>query len=136
MSDFNAQVIEEFRANKGVVGGFFQDANVTLLHHKGRRSGREMITPLLYMPYEGSYVLMGSAGGAQKTPDWFLNIEAADEVTIEVGEQTLTVKPVIFRQGPEWLRIYTKFAEYWPDLHKYEEQTERRFPFARLDPVT
>ncbi|MCE7004007.1 nitroreductase family deazaflavin-dependent oxidoreductase [Kibdelosporangium philippinense] len=135
MSDFNDQVIAEFRDNKGTVGGFFANAHVTLLHHKGRKSGRDMITPLIYLPVDGSYVLIGSAGGAKKVPEWFNNVAAADEVQIEVGEQTVTAKPTIVRQGPEWLRIYTMFADYWPDVHKYEENTDRRFPFARLDPV-
>ncbi|ONI79853.1 hypothetical protein ALI144C_24290 [Actinosynnema sp. ALI-1.44] len=135
LSDFNNQVIEEFRANKGVVGGHFANAHVALVHHVGRKSGQERITPLLYLPYDGAYVFMGSAGGAPKTPAWFLNLEAADTVTIEVGEQTLTTKPTIIRQGPEWLRIYTQFTQYWPDIYTYEEKTERRFPFARLDPV-
>lgn len=145
MSDYKAiegqfdeagrHTIAEFRANKGIVGGHFADAHVTLLHHTGRKSGRERITPLIYLPYEGGYVLMGSAGGAKKTPDWFFNVEAATEVRFEVGDQLLRAKPVVFRQGPEWLRIYIQFTDYWPDIYKYEETTERRFPFVRLDVV-
>ncbi|ALG10092.1 nitroreductase/quinone reductase family protein [Kibdelosporangium phytohabitans] len=135
LSDFNGQVIEEFRANNGAVGGFFAHAHVALLHHVGRRSGQERITPLIYLPDEGAYVLMGSAGGAPKTPEWFLNVEAADVVTIEVGDRTITTRPTIVRHGPEWLRLYTRFTRYWPDIHTYEEKTERRFPLARLEPV-
>ena len=93
MSSLNEQIVAEFRANGGVVrdalGGFFKGIHLLLLHHVGRRSGQEHLTPLLYVDDGGSLVLVGSNGGAEKEPLWFANVEAMSEVTIEVGERTL-----------------------------------------------
>jgi deazaflavin-dependent oxidoreductase (nitroreductase family) len=135
MSEFNDTVIAEFRANKGVVGGFFANADVVLLHVKGRRTGRDLVTPLIYLADGDDFVLLGSNGGAASEPLWFGNVEAADTVRIEVGERTLTATPVVLRDGPEREALYSRFAEYWPDVHKYEQNTERPFPLVRLVPT-
>jgi deazaflavin-dependent oxidoreductase (nitroreductase family) len=136
MSEFNDTVIAEFRANKGVVGGFFANATMLLLHVKGRKSGRELVTPLLYLSDGDDYVLLGSNGGAEREPLWFGNVEAAETVQIEVGERTLTAKPVVLREGPERDALYSRFVEYWPDARdKYELNTDRPFPLVRLVPV-
>jgi deazaflavin-dependent oxidoreductase (nitroreductase family) len=135
MSDFNSQVIEEFRANNGVVGGHFEGAHLALVHTVGRRTGTERLMPLLYLPDGDSYVLVGSAGGAEKEPSWVENIAAMPEVTIEVGERSLTTKPTLLRDGPEREQLYAKYVEYWPDLLQYQTRTERSFPLIRLDPV-
>ncbi len=135
MNDFNRQVIEEFRANRGVVGGHFAGAKVLLLHHVGRRSGAERTTPLLYLPDGDAYVLVGSAGGAEKEPAWVANVAAMPEVTVEVGEETRTVVPTVLRDGPERAALYRRFVEYWPDLLEYETHTDRTFPLVRLTPA-
>ena len=135
MSEFNDNVIAEFRANKGVVGGFFASAEMLLLHVRGRRSGRELVTPLLYLADGDDYVLLGSNGGAPSEPLWFGNVEAADTVRIEVGERTFTAKPTVLREGAERDALYARFAEYWPDVRKYEQGTERPFPMVRLVPT-
>jgi deazaflavin-dependent oxidoreductase (nitroreductase family) len=135
MDDYNAQVIEEFRANRGVVGGHFEGAHVVLVHTVGRRSGKKVIKPLLYLPDDDAFLLVGSAGGAEKEPQWVANLEAMGEVTIEVGERTLTAKPTVLRDGPERDRLYPRFIEYWPDLLEYQTHTDRTFPVVRLDPL-
>jgi deazaflavin-dependent oxidoreductase (nitroreductase family) len=135
MNDFNTQVIEEFRANAGVVGGHFENANLLLLHTIGRRTGAERVTPLLYLADADSYVLVGSNGGAEKEPAWVANVAAMPELTIEVGEQKRTVRPTILRDGAERARLYARLAEYWPDVREYETHTDRLFPLIRLDPV-
>lgn len=135
MSDFNAQVIEEFRANRGVVGGHFEGVHMALVHTVGRRSGKKVIKPLLYLPDGDALVLVGSAGGTEEEPRWVANLEAMSEVTVEVGERTLTAKPTVLRDGPERDRLYPRFVEYWPDLLEYQTHTDRTFPLIRLDPL-
>lgn len=135
MSDFNTQVIDEFRANRGVVGGHFEGVHVALVHIVGRRSGKKVIKPLLYLPDGDALVLVGSGGGAEKEPQWVANLEAMGEVTIEVGDRTLNAKPTALRDGPERDRLYPRFVEYWPDLLEYQTHTDRTFPLVRLDPL-
>ena len=133
---FNEQVIAEFRANKGIVGGHFKAARLLLLHHVGRRTGKQYVLPALYLRDGDSFLMVGSNGGAEKEPAWVANLEAMSEVTVEVGEETLTVRPSCFRERtPERERLYARLAEYWPDLREYEKNADRTFPVIRLDPV-
>ena len=75
MSSFNEQVIAEFRANAGVVGGHFEGKHLLLLHTIGRRTGQERVIPLVYTTVGDSYVVAGSQGGAEKDPLWVANVE-------------------------------------------------------------
>ena len=139
MTELNDQVVAEFRVNAGVVvdamGGHFKTVHLLLLHNTGRRSGRLYVTPLLYVEHGDSYVLIGSNGGAEKEPAWVGNVAAMPEVVIEVGEQTLTAKPTILREGPEWDRLHAAAVAYWPDILEYQTHTTRTFPLIVLDPI-
>lgn len=131
---FNEQVITEFRANKGVVGGHFQGVSLLLLHHTGRRTGKRYVLPMLYLSDGDSFLIAGSNGGHVKEPAWVANLEMMPETTVEVGEETLIVKPEFFRgRTPERELLYAKLVDYWPDFLKYEENTDRVFPVIRLD---
>lgn len=120
MADWNKGVIEEFRANEGKVGGYFEGATVLLLHTIGRRSGKDHVTPLVYLPDGERWAVIGSKGGAPADPDWVRNLEANGEATIEVGTETIPVRPTqILRGGPEWDGLYARqvarregFADY------------------------
>ena len=81
-ADFNAQVIEEFRAKGGRVGGMFEGLPILLLHHTGAKSGTERVNPLAYLADDGRYVVIASKGGAPKTPAWYHNLRAHPRVKI------------------------------------------------------
>jgi deazaflavin-dependent oxidoreductase (nitroreductase family) len=140
MSEANDAVIAEFRANAGVVreamGGHFKDVHLLLLHNVGRRSGRELVNPLLYITDGDNYALVGSNGGQSDVdPHWVGNLEAMQEAVIEVGERTLKVKPTVLRDSAERDRLYKAYVEYWPDLLEYETHTTRPFPVILLEPI-
>jgi deazaflavin-dependent oxidoreductase (nitroreductase family) len=139
VSDLNNGVIAEFRANRGVVteamGGHFKDTTVTLVHHAGRRTGKEYVQPLLCMSDGGSYVLVGSNGGDGKEPLWVRNLEAMPQTAIELGERTIKVKPRVLRDGAERDRLHEEFTKFWPDLREYEKHTDRAFPVVVLEPI-
>jgi deazaflavin-dependent oxidoreductase (nitroreductase family) len=141
MTDMNTQIIEAFRANAGVLGddvagGHFTGKRLLLLHHVGRVSGTERVTPLVAANDGDAYLVVGSMGGAPKDPDWVANIEdGSGETTIEVGDQTLRATTTVVRPGSsEWERLYGIWAAYWPDAKEYEKNTDRKFPVVRLDP--
>jgi deazaflavin-dependent oxidoreductase (nitroreductase family) len=90
-SDFNAQIIEEFRANEGRVGGPFEGLPLLLLHHTGAKSGKRYINPLAYQADNGRYVIFASKGGAPTNPGWYYNLRANPDTTIEVGTETIPV---------------------------------------------
>ena len=83
VADWNKGIIEEFLANGGKVGGYFDGATVLLLHTIGRRSGKDHVTPLVYLPDGERWAVVGSKGGAPADPDWVRNLEANGEATIE-----------------------------------------------------
>jgi F420H(2)-dependent quinone reductase len=74
--DWNQKIIEEFRANKGIVGGPFEGATLTLVHHKGAKSGKERINPLVYQQADSGYAIFASKAGATTNPDWYYNLVA------------------------------------------------------------
>ena len=137
MTSWNDQIIEDFRTNAGVVGGHFEGKRLVLLHHVGRRSGQERVTPLVGASDGDSYLVCGSLGGAEEDPLWVANIEAGSgETTIEVGDRTQRAKTTVVRSSsPEWERLYGIWKAYWPDAAQYETKTSRKFPIVRLDPV-
>jgi deazaflavin-dependent oxidoreductase (nitroreductase family) len=138
MSELDDAVIAEFRANGGVVtesmGGHFKNTILALVHHVGRRSGKEHTTPLLCMADGDNYVLLGSNGGAQAEPQWVANLAAMTETTIELGQRTFTARPTVLREGAEHERLYAKVTEFWPDVTSYERNTDRRFAVVVLEP--
>ena len=123
--DWNAQVIDEFRKNAGQVGGMFAGAPVTLLHHVGRKSGRETVSPVMYLSAEddpATIYVFASYAGAKSNPGWYYNLTAAGTGTIEVGAETfdVTIEEIT---GVKRDRIYAKQASRYPGFAEYEQKT-------------
>ncbi len=130
--DFNQQVIEEFRANKGRVGGYFEGARLLLLTTTGARTGRPHTTPVGYLPDGGDRVLViASAAGAPKHPAWFHNLRANPRVTIESGAFTYEARAVVL-DGEERDRAFARAVEADPGWAAYQEKTERVIPVVAL----
>jgi deazaflavin-dependent oxidoreductase (nitroreductase family) len=133
MASFNDTMIEDFRANGGVLGGPFEGTSTLLLHTPGRRSGKEFVNPLVAAPYGDSYIVCGSSGGAPQDPQWVANLEAVDgPVTIELNAGPTLADHRVVRPGrdEDWDRLYGIWRSYWPDAATYEKQTDRKFPVA------
>lgn len=132
-SDFNAQIIEEFRANHGRVGGRFENMPLLLLHHVGARSGQPRVNPVAYQRDGERYVIFASKAGAPSNPGWYHNLKAHPEVTIEVGDETLDVV-ASEAQGEERERLFRAQAERSPQFAEYQQGTERVIPVMLLTP--
>ena len=134
--DWNAQTIAEFRDNEGRVGGVFEGAPLVLLHHSGRTSGREYVTPLMYLPHEtepDSIYIFATRGGAPINPDWYYNLTASGGGSVERGSETYTVT-VHELTGAERDRIYAEQARRYPGFAEYARQTAgiRTIPVLEL----
>ena len=130
MSDFNDQVIADFRQHGGKPGGYFANAPVLLLHATGARSGEERVSPLMYLQQEanGPWHIFASYGGAPKNPAWFHNLVAHPDVDIEVGDGTTIDRiPVRARvlEEDERAAVYAEQARRFPQFAEYEEKTTR-----------
>jgi deazaflavin-dependent oxidoreductase (nitroreductase family) len=120
-SNWNQQVITEFRANGGQVGGGFTGAPMVLVHHVGRKSGKEYVTPLVYLPKEGddgSIYIFASKAGAPAHPDWYHNLVEAGQTTVEVGGSTYPVT-VTELSGDERDRVYAEQVQRMPGFGDY-----------------
>ena len=124
MSDWNQNVIEEFRANDGKVGGVFEGAPLLLLHHTGAKTGTERVTPLMYQAVEGGVAVFASKGGADENPDWFYNITANPDTKIEIGSEIKAVQARVVEGTPSET-IWENQKRDWPQFAEYEEKTSR-----------
>ncbi|MFF3442699.1 nitroreductase/quinone reductase family protein [Streptosporangium sp. NPDC002721] len=130
--DFNQQIIEEFRANGGKIGGPFEGARLLLLTTVGARSGAPHTTPLGYLPDGGERVLViASAGGAPNHPAWFHNLVANPLVTVEDGIFTYEARAVVL-EGAERDRLFARAAEADPGWADYQAKTTRVLPVVAL----
>ncbi|HTW19573.1 MAG TPA: nitroreductase/quinone reductase family protein [Mycobacteriales bacterium] len=135
-NDFNTSVIEQFRANEGRVGGPFDGAPIVLLHHSGRKSGSEFISPMMYLADpadDGLIYVFASKAGAPTNPDWYYNAIAAGRAVVEVGTETYPVT-VTELTGADRDRIYAEQASRYPGFAEYAEKTEgvRTIPVLAL----
>jgi deazaflavin-dependent oxidoreductase (nitroreductase family) len=123
--DWNTQIINEFRANGGRVGGNFEGAPMVLVHHTGRKSGKHTVTPMMYLPDENdpdTIYVFASKAGAPTNPAWYHNLTAAGSAEIEVGTETRTVN-VTEITGDDRDRIYREQARRYPGFAEYEQKT-------------
>ena len=135
-TDWNSKTIAEFRANEGRVGGPFEGAPMVLVHHRGRKSGREYVNPLMYLPHDADDSIIrvfATKGGAPTNPDWYDNLTAAGEGSVERGTESyeVTVRELT---GAERDLVYTEQARRYPGFADYERQTAgiRTIPMLEL----
>ncbi|MFF1807658.1 nitroreductase/quinone reductase family protein [Streptomyces sp. NPDC058251] len=132
---FNQQVIEEFRANGGRVGGYFEGARLLLLTTTGARTGAPHTTPVGYYPDGGERVLViASAGGAPQHPDWFHNLLANPRLTVEDGVFIYEADAVVLEPA-ERDAVFARAVEADPGWAEYQAKTDRVIPVVALHPI-
>lgn len=134
MTDFNQQVIQEFRANAGRVGGMFEGAPMLLLHHQGAKSGVDRVTPLVYLPDGDRYVIFASKAGAPEHPAWYHNLMAHPDTSIEVSAEVVQVT-ASEAHGEERQRLFDAQVAVMPNFGEYQQKTTRQIPAIVLTPV-
>ncbi|GGK69418.1 cation-binding protein [Sphaerisporangium melleum] len=132
--NFNQQIIDEFRANHGKVGGPFQDGRLILLTTTGARTGARHTTPVAYLPDGERILIIASAGGAPSHPDWYHNLLAHPRVTVENGSFTYQADATVLR-GEERDRVFARAAEANPGWADYQEKSARVLPVIALHQV-
>jgi deazaflavin-dependent oxidoreductase (nitroreductase family) len=131
-NDWNSKIIEEFRTNGGKVGGTFEGAPLLLLTTTGAKSGQRRTTPLVYMPDGDRMIIFASKAGAPTNPDWYHNLVAHPQVTVEVGAETFDVTAVV-TTGGERNRLYAQQAARNPGFAEYETKTTRQIQVIALE---
>lgn len=136
MADRNAQVIAQFRENAGKIGGDGGDVPLVLLHHLGRKSGKEYVSPVVYLAHETDpdvIYVFASKGGAPTHPDWYHNLAEASDGSVELGAEAyqVTVREL---EGDERDRVYAEQARRFPNFAEYAEKAAgvRTIPVLEL----
>ncbi|MCW2593478.1 MAG: deazaflavin-dependent nitroreductase family protein [Mycobacterium sp.] len=131
----NRDVVAEFRANGGVVGGPFEGGTLVLLHTTGAKSGKPRVSPLAYLTIDGKMLIVGSAAGAPKDPAWVHNLRAYPQVHIEVG--TASYDAVARELSVEERdAAYPKIVEVAPFVADHQANTRRAIPLFELTRAT
>ena len=131
-TDFNKQIIEEFRANGGETFGMFKGRPLLLLTTTGAKSGEARTTPLVYSSDGEKVVIIASMGGAPKHPAWYLNLAANPRVTVELGTEKFEATAST-AEGAERDRLYAQQAAMMPAFNEYQQKTTRRIPVVVLE---
>lgn len=131
MTDFQRQVIEEFRANGGRVGGYFEGSTLALLTTIGARTGKPRTSPLGYLVIDGSPVVVASAAGSDKNPDWYHNVLRNPVVKVEFGTETYQAVAAA-PTGAERDTLFARVVAVEPGYGDYQRKTTRRIPVVTL----
>jgi deazaflavin-dependent oxidoreductase (nitroreductase family) len=130
---FNAGIVEDFRAHQGTITfGRFAGRKLLLLTTTGAKSGEPRTTPLAFTRDGERYVVIASKGGSLTNPDWYHNLVAHPQVSVEVGqERFLAVARVAL--GAERERLFAAQAALMPGFAQYQRQTPREIPVVILE---
>lgn len=134
LNEFNRRIIEEFRANKGKVGGQFAAAPLLLLTATGAKSGRQLTIPLAYSRDGDRIVVIASKAGAPTNPDWYHNLIANPVVTVEVGSERFRARATVAK-GEERERLFSNQAKQMSVFNDYQKKTTRRIPVFVLERI-
>jgi deazaflavin-dependent oxidoreductase (nitroreductase family) len=128
---FNNNLVNEFRANGGKVGGQFEGADLLLLETTGAKSGKSRLAPLAHLNIDGKMIIFGSYAGADIDPAWVHNLRANPRAHVEVGTDTYEVNA---RELPPAERdeIYPKVVAAAPGFADYQAKTSRVIPLFEL----
>jgi deazaflavin-dependent oxidoreductase (nitroreductase family) len=130
----NSEIIDEFRANGGKVGGPFEGATLLLLHTTGAKSGKERINPVMTFDFDGKLLIVGSYAGADVDPAWLHNLRANPDAHIEIGTDAFDVRA---RELPADERdaVYPRIVEQAPGFGGYQSKTDRIIPVVELQRI-
>jgi deazaflavin-dependent oxidoreductase (nitroreductase family) len=130
VSDWNTTIIKQFRAQGGKGVAQFGDA-LLLLHHTGARTGTVRVNPLAYYDDGDRLVIVASKGGAPQNPDWFFNLRANPDTTIEIGSETVEVRAAEIT-GHDYEKTWARVTAAMPGFADYQTKTARRIPLVAL----
>lgn len=129
---FNDQIIAEFRAGSGKVGGHFRGAPLLLLHTVGARTGAARVNPMMYRAVGDAFAVFASKAGADENPDWYHNLLATPDAEVEVGDDTIAVRARV-ATAAEREELWTAQKGDYPGFAAYEARTDRVIPVVILD---
>jgi deazaflavin-dependent oxidoreductase (nitroreductase family) len=130
---FGQEHVDRYRATDGEEGYDWQrGTTILLLTTRGRKSGAERVTPLIFRPHGDAYLIVASRGGTDTPPGWYVNLKAEPDVQVQVRGEVFRAhaRDATPDEQPD---MWRKMAEVWPDYDAYQERTERKIPVVVLE---
>jgi deazaflavin-dependent oxidoreductase (nitroreductase family) len=126
---FGQSHVRAYRETNGERGYHWRGTTILLLTTKGRVSGEDRTTPLIFREAgdgEG-WVVVASKGGSPEHPDWYKNLDANPEAIVQVKGDRIPVRAES-ASGDQRARLWRRMTEVWPDYDRYQEKTDREIP--------
>lgn len=134
-NEWNKGIIAEFRANGGVVGGQFEGADMIIIQTKGAKTGATRVNPLVRLDDGGDVYVIASKGGAPDNPDWYYNLVANPEITVELGTETFPARATVVTDEAERARLYAEQVTRFASFGDYEKMTTRKIPVIKIERI-
>ncbi len=132
INDWDRQIIEEFRANGGNVGSQFAGVPLLLLTTTGAKSGQQRISPLVYLSEGGRIYMFAGNRGAPTNPNWYHNLVAHPDVTVELGTEKFEARATVIK-STEWDRLGSIQLQKLPGLAEVQAKITRNIPVVLLE---
>ena len=129
---FGQEHVDRYRATDGEEGHDWQGTQTLLLTTRGRRSGEERTTPLIYGKTEGGFMVVASKGGTPEHPAWFLNLQESPEVQVQVKSDRFSARART-ATPEEKPQLWEQMVGHWPAYEEYQEKTDREIPVVVLE---
>jgi deazaflavin-dependent oxidoreductase (nitroreductase family) len=130
---YGKEHVERYEATDGADGFHWRNGTtILLLHTRGRKSGAEYTTPLIFREYDGKYLVVASKGGAPEPPDWYLNLHDDPEVAVQIKGDRFVAKART-AEPDEKPAMWQRMTEVWPDYDEYQKKTDREIPVVVLE---
>jgi deazaflavin-dependent oxidoreductase (nitroreductase family) len=132
MTLYGKEHVERYEATDGAEGYEWNGTTILLLHTKGRKSGRDYTHPLIFREWNDAYLVVASKGGAPEPPEWYLNLQADPEVSVQIKGEKFAARARVATsdEKPEAWKLMT---EVWPDYDEYQKKTDREIPVVVLE---
>jgi len=130
---FGQEHVDRYRATDGEEGYIWQGGTtILLLTTRGRKSGAERVTPLIFVRDGDDYLIVASRGGTDQPPGWYLNLQAEPDVQVQVRGEVFKAhaRDATPAEKPE---MWRKMAAIWPDYDEYQKKTDRQIPVVVLE---
>ena len=130
---FGQEHVDRYRATDGEEGYRWQrGTRILLLTTRGRRSGAERTTPLIFERHGDDYLIVASRGGTDQPPGWYLNLQVEPDVRVQVRGDVFSARArdASPEEKPE---LWRKMAAVWPDYDAYQQRTDRQIPVVVLE---
>ncbi|MCS6842461.1 MAG: nitroreductase family deazaflavin-dependent oxidoreductase [Roseiflexus sp.] len=125
-----------YRLMRGALPHPLLGRHCLLLTTTGRRSGKKRVTPLLFVRDGGDYIVVGSWGGSDSPPQWYLNLRSDPRVVVEDHGYVTSAVAIEVDNPEEYERLWRRLVAIYPTYETYRQRTARRLPIVRLSPVS